>query len=114
MMPGMKTRLRTLADGSLEWSVAQESFESTRTPRRLALVCSQMAHIDLRDFRVTSKKQSAEPLESETNSEIVLTRDEARWLLALLPAALEQAERVALGLPPVLAFLQPKGVEFET
>jgi hypothetical protein len=85
--------VRESSDSS-EWSIPS----ATSFPRREEFFrCVLVADCDgvtLEDRRVTSSRPNALPLESVKSSAVHLTLDEAEWLLARLPDAIEAAKRM--------------------
>lgn len=98
------TRVRVLGDGETkEWSVLQPdgTWESPHRPVRLFVRAEPSGLLFIEEAIVTSAKETAERLEPEGDddkkSRVILRRDDARWLLDVLPAALDHANRDEAG-----------------
>jgi len=86
---------RSTGDGAYEWSMPSEP-DPSRNFRLFVSIeteVSRLVHIE--ECPVTSAKPSARRMEVEDPSlhrSLVITLDEARWLLATLPKAIAKVE----------------------
>jgi len=95
----MTTRVRTLDDGTLEWSRPVEAWVNTPTPMRLYARADGGAwagFVSVGEEPVTSDRDSAEPT-GELGPELTLTIDEAEWLVERLGHAIEEARKLKGG-----------------
>ena len=75
----------------LEWSIESGASYKEDKPIRL-IISSDEGAIHIEDVRTTSHEASFELVRDDSYNRIGLTRSEARWVLARLPAVLKRAE----------------------
>lgn len=86
---------RSTGDGAYEWSIPSEP-DPGRNFRLFVSVETEVSRfIDIEECPVTSDKPSARRMEVEDpklRRSVVVTLDQARWLLATLPKAIAKVE----------------------
>lgn len=87
------TRDRVLSDGTREWSIRDTAWDKVNHTYRLGVaVQGGWELIELFHRLYTSKSETAEPTGADDIG-VNFSIEEARWLLEILPQAIEQAEK---------------------
>lgn len=86
---------RSTGDGAYEWSIPTAPDKGRNYRLFVAIETEVSRFISIEECPVTSAKPGARRLEVEDPSQprsVTITLDEARWLLATLPKAIENVE----------------------